>query len=481
MKVRTCLVVAIFLTTSAAAQQSQSPAPEAIDTRIGTLSYEAGFPTEDTTRKLYDEVDFQRAVLAYQYADPLVSFYSMNVGFKSIGVEDGDLILYDRFLDPKGIYLTGNTTTIYGMAWLDLEANGPMVVEVPPSPFLGAVLDLWQRPIAGIDGSGGTFVVAGPEFNGEVPDGAQLVRSTTSLASFFARGLVLDGDEETAIAAVANSRVYPLSQIDNPPEMRVVPATGVAIDTISPEGIEFWQRLDEALDRVQADADGSLILSLLGPLGLVRNEPFNPDARQQEILEDASEFGWLTSQAISMAPRFEGITYYPGTQWEWVLELDPTLRGEFWRDLEARTNYYFQATMALPAMKNKAIGRGSQYLRSSRDADGKWLDGANTYRLRVPADPPAVVNWSITVYDYETRSQVQTDANLAALSSDDDLQVNADGSVDLYFGPDAPSGLESNWIKTIPGRGWWVWFRFYGPTEPFFDKTWSLPDFELRD
>ena len=263
--------------------------------------------------------------------------------------------------------------------------------------------------------------------------------------------------------------------------MRVVPATGVAIDTISPEGIEFWQRLDEALDRVQADADGSLILSLLGPLGLVRNEPFKPDARQQEILEDASEFGWFTSQAISMAPRFEGITYYPGTQWEWVLELDPTLRGEFWRDLEARTNYYFQATMALPAMKNKAIGRGSQYLRSARDADGKWLDGANTYRLMVPANPPAVVNWSITVYDYESRSQVQTDANLAALSSDDDLQVNPDGSVDLYFGPEAPAGFESNWIKTIPGRGWWVWFRFYGPTEPFFDKTWSLPDFEMQD
>ena len=99
-------------------KSSSGPAPRTIDTRIGTLEYEAGFPPAETVSKLYDELDFRRAVLAYQYADPLVSFYSINVGFKSIGVEDGDLILYDDFLDPKGIYLTGNTTTIYGMAFL---------------------------------------------------------------------------------------------------------------------------------------------------------------------------------------------------------------------------------------------------------------------------------------------------------------------------------------------------------------------------
>jgi len=89
-----------------------------------------------------------------------------------------------------------------------------------------------------------------------------------------------------------------------------------------------------------------------------------------------------------------------------------------------------------------------------------------------------VVNWSITVYDYETRSMIQTDTNRAEIGSDDDIVANPDGSVDLYLGPAAPKGKEKNWIKTIPGRGWWVWFRIYGPTEPFFDKTWVFPDFE---
>lgn len=158
--------------------------------------------------------------------------------------------------------------------------------------------------------------------------------------------------------------------------------------------------------------------------------------------------------------------------------LDPSLRQEFWRDLEARTAYYWQATMAAPAMKIKDIGAGSQYLQSAHESSGDWLDGGKQYRLRVPANPPAKEFWSVTVYDYETRSMIQTDTNIPAKSSADKLITNGDGSIDLYFGPTAPAGKEANWVKTLPGRGWWVWFRFYGPTEPFFDKSWQLADFE---
>jgi len=220
------------------------------------------------------------------------------------------------------------------------------------------------------------------------------------------------------------------------------------------------------------------MISLLKPLGVEPGRPFEPDERQTKILADAAHFGWVMGQAISYAPRFDGITYYDGTQWEWVLELDPSLRESFWRDLEARTNYYFQASMAQPAMKTKAIGKGSQYLRSARDSGGEWLDGGNLYRLNVPAAPPAELFRSITLYNFETRSQVQTDSNNAALSSYDDLRYNDDGSVDLYFGPVAPEGYANNWVETVPGRGWWVWFRFYSPAGAFFDKSWQLSDFE---
>jgi hypothetical protein len=132
-------------------------------------------------------------------------------------------------------------------------------------------------------------------------------------------------------------------------------------------------------------------------------------------------------------------------------------------------------------MKTRAIGRGSQYVRSARDAQGQWLNGSNTYRLRVPADAPVKLFWSITLYDFETRSQVQNSTNNAALSSYDPLKYNDDGSVDLYLGPKAPEGYENNWVQTLPNRGWWVWFRFYSPKEAFFDKSWQLPDFEKID
>jgi len=456
-----------------------------IETRMGTLDYHAGFQTPTTVERIYDEMDYQRAVLAHQISDNLVSFYSMHVGPQEAidGAQMGDLVVWENFLDPNGIVLTGNDTTVYGMAYLDLENNGPMVVDVPPSPFLGSVLDLWQVPLAGIDANGAKFVIVAEDYEAgvDVPKGFTLLRSRTSLAVFFARGLVVEGDVKGAANTVFNSKIYPLSAIDSAPDTKVHLATGVAMDTISPmEPMAYWERVSKVLDYVnpEFDQDASLMISLLKPLGIERGKPFAPNERERKILADAAHFGWLMGQAISYAPRFDDITYYPGTQWEWVLELDPSLREAFWRDLEARTNYYFAASMAQPAMKTKAIGTGSQYIRSARDANGDWLDGGNTYRLNVPDSPPAELFWSITLHDFEFRSQVHTDTLDAARSSYDDLKYNDDGSVDLYFGPAAPDGYENNWVKTIPGRGWWAWFRFYSPSEAFFDKSWQLPDFE---
>jgi len=193
-----------------------------IETRMGTLEYQAGFPTTNTVERIYDEMDYQRAVLAHQISDNLVSFYSMHVGPQEAidGAQMGDLVVWENFLDPRGIVLTGNDTTVYGMAYLDLQHNGPMVVEVPPSPFLGSVLDLWQVPLAGIDARGGKFVVVTEDYEEEfaVPQGFTVLRSRTSLAVFFARGLVVEGDVKGAADTVFNSQIYPLSEIDSPPE-----------------------------------------------------------------------------------------------------------------------------------------------------------------------------------------------------------------------------------------------------------------------
>jgi hypothetical protein len=152
------------------------------------------------------------------------------------------------------------------------------------------------------------------------------------------------------------------------------------------------------------------------------------------------------------------------------------------RNIDARSMYFYFATVNTPAIEWKLIGKGSQYAWGYLDANGDYLDGSKTYKLNMPKDPPAKQFTSIVVYDPQTRSQLQTSQPFPSYNSEkhkDKFAVNKDGSIDLYFGPKAPKGKESNWIQTVPKKGWFVLLRLYSPTEPWFDKTWRPGDIEL--
>lgn len=155
------------------------------------------------------------------------------------------------------------------------------------------------------------------------------------------------------------------------------------------------------------------------------------------------------------------------------------LDGVSGRNKDARTNFFYMATVNTPAMAAKLIGKGSQYALITADATGNAFDGAKTYRLNVPSNPPAKDFWSVVLYDPQTRSELQTSQPFPSRNSKrDKLVANADGSVDLYFGPKAPAGKDSNWIETVPGKGWFSLLRLYGPLEPWFDKTWRPGEIE---
>jgi len=127
-------------------------------------------------------------------------------------------------------------------------------------------------------------------------------------------------------------------------------------------------------------------------------------------------------------------------------------------------------------MMGKIVGAGQVYIESQKDSDGEWLDGGKNYKLTVPGNAPVKQFWSFTVYDNDDRCLIDTD-ELPDKSSRMDLDLNDDGSVELYFGPKPPKkGSKKNWVKTVPGEGWFTYFRFYAPTQPYFDKTWQLPD-----
>jgi len=129
-------------------------------------------------------------------------------------------------------------------------------------------------------------------------------------------------------------------------------------------------------------------------------------------------------------------------------------------------------------MHSKTPGKGQIYLATYRDADGDWLDGGTNYVLNVPPNVPAAEFWSLTAYDVSTRAPLRNDQKIVDKSSRMNLQKNDDGSVTLYIGPDEPKTGKTNWIPTVPGKAWFPYFRFYSPTEAYFDRSWVLPDIE---
>jgi len=193
-------------------------------------------------------------------------------------------------------------------------------------------------------------------------------------------------------------------------------------------------------------------------------------------LSEAARIGGAIGRANTYGPPPGGY-YYPDRKWQGVSGVNYTFLQDGAPLIDARNNAYYMAAGNSPAMTEKNIGQGSQYLWTYRDAAGEYLDGAKTYRLHVPPNIPAGNFWSVVVYDALSRSELQNGQPLPSVSSYSNPTVNADGSLDVVFGPEAPK-QKGNWIKTVAGKGWFPIFRFYGPAEPFFSKAWVLNDIE---
>ena len=451
-----------------------------VDSRIGRLDFSQGYPSADTTARLFDELDFQRAVQGYLWAIPLMSFTQWQRDHEDVfGVGDGDIVEYLTFVDKLGI-LTANATTPYLVGFPNLNRTGPLVIDVPAGPTAGGVLDFWQRSIsdtglAGPDaGAGARYLIVGP--GQEVPaiEGAIVVHMPTMNIMHGTR--ILTTDPEEAARTLAAYRVYPASQIDNPPPTRVVRPEGREWSGIQPRGLAYWELLSAIINDEPVNERDRISVAALEHLGIVKGEPFAPTERQRRILEEATVVGEAMARAIGYEPRFKGATVYPGRDWKMALFLDPSQEGEHTTQLDERTAWFYEAVTATKGMTTHTPGLGQVYLHVGRDSSGEWLSGDRQYELLVPANAPVEQFWSFTAYDVDTRCFIPNPHERADRSSRDPLVVNADGSVTLHIGPTPPAAGDSNWIPTVPGRGWFAYFRFYAPKIEYFDKTWQLPD-----
>jgi hypothetical protein len=223
-----------------------------------------------------------------------------------------------------------------------------------------------------------------------------------------------------------------------------------------------------------------MMFAMLRPLGIEPGKPFNPNARQKKVLSDAAQVGEIMARTIAYEKRFPNSTVYAGKHWEYANLVELNQEAENYTQLDERGSWFYEAIGESAGMQGRILGFGQVYLETSKDKDGEWLDGGKQYVFRVPANPPVKQFWSITLYDNSTRGPLVTDQGAADLSSrQPNLATNPDGSVSIYFGPTKPASASANWIKTEPGNGWFPYFRFYGPTEAYFDKSWQLPDIEV--
>ena len=478
--------------------------PDKVETRLGTLEFFDGLPSESTVQKVYDNLDLMRGVETFLNGIPATSIEGLRLGAIEIGADASNKVMItDKLLDSNPLLLTGNTDTVYASVFLDLKKDGPTVVEIPPNCGPSTVNDAYFRfvidmGIPGPDrGAGGKYLLLPPDYQGELdpPVGGMeaeldgqtffVAKSTSYVNWLIMRGFLVDGKPDAATAMFENGvKIYSLAKADNPPKMEFISGSGKVFNTIHANDYEFYEELHDVIEREPVSMLDPELRGLFASIGIQKGKPFAPDARMKQILTEAVAIGNATARAIVFRPRLEGAFYYPDSAWatafvggshEWLKD-----DGVGGRNLDARTLFFYQATVNTPAMVVKMVGKGSQYAYATTDKNGDYLDGSKNYTLNIPADVPAADFWSVVIYDPQTRSLLQTSQPFPSKNNErDTLIVNDDGSVDLYFGPEAPVGKEANWIQTVAGKAWYPVIRLYGPLDPWFDKTWRPGEVEL--
>jgi hypothetical protein len=450
------------------------------DTRIGTIEFEGGYVTEATANKLREELRFQAAVQTFLWSFPLANVLSMRDGHRAVGITNTTIPIFEDYLTPKTVVPTGNQSTVYAYNVLTLGAE-PMVLEVIPD-VVGFIADAWQRPQGDLGrpgpdrGKGGRFLLVPPGYESALPEqGYYVVRCATYNVFWLVRAFLKDGDNKGAAESLKGMKLYPLSNPDAP--QRYVNASEHPAYCIPPRGLAYWELLAKGLNEETVQAHDRAMMGMASMIGLEKGKPFEPDAATGALLIEAEQVAFAMNTTLSFESEVEGALVYPDRKWEFCfLTESPSFDGEHRLELYERAAFSHQAMTGAFAMVLQLRGKGSKYMVTSRDATGAHLNGSYSYTLNIPANVPAKNFWSVCVYDARTRSILDTGRPKSSVNSYADVPVNADGSVDLHFGPTPPPSGETGWIKTRPGVGFFMYFRFYGPLEPFYDKSWKLND-----
>jgi hypothetical protein len=453
---------------------------------LGSLSAHAQvLSAEDLSNRNIE----RRAFEAVIWGMPAVNTELMYDQMLKAGGKVGQIIYWGGPLDWRNQTLTPNPDTLYFMGFYDTKAAGPMVVEIPPAGADGSLngnfVTVWQTSLEdagalGVDkGAGVKFVITPPGYAGKTPEGFEQLASDTFTGYFLVRSNLKshgDGDVQKSIAYGKRVKFYPLSQIDNPPPTIFLDVKDKEFDSTIKYDASFFALLDRVIQTEPWIDRDRIMIDQLRTIGIEKGKPFAPDESTRSALEVAvrEAKAWLAARYDAGFPPF-----FEGAHWT-MPALPEAVQGQStnYSDpnkyaVDARGIGYSYAYIAI-----KRLGVGQYYLISIKDKDGKSYDGGMTYHLHVPPNVPVEQYWSVTAYDRETHALIKGVDRASRASNAADLEKNDDGSVDVWFGPKAPAGKETNWAPTDPNRRFELMFRLYAPTKALFDKAWMLPDVE---
>lgn len=463
--------------------------PDTVETPVGTLHFKDGAPDPATVQLAYDQVDFTRGIDAFLKGMSATSVHAICQGLGEAGAKvKQSIAITADLIDARSLFLTPNTTTIYVMSCIDLK-DGPMVARVPPR-VLGPIDDADFRWVTDIGltgpdrGAGGDYLLVPPGYQGKLPTkGYFVAHARTNRVVMFYRAFVEHGDIAAAVKGVqAKAAIFPLSQAAKPPAVDFVDLSNKKFNTVSANDFSFYDELNAVVQNEPADWVDPDTVGLYAALGIRKGQPFAPDARMKKILTSAVAVANAVARSDLFAPRDPKTRIFSNRQW-----ITPFVGGSYQflsgaeRLLDARAMFFYYATGITPAMSEAKPGTGSAYAGTFRDAAGNYLDGGRIYQITLPGPIPAKNFWSVTIYDNQTRSLLPTDQKLAGIDSTiPGIETNPDGGVTVWFGPTAPAGHEKNWVQTMPGKGYNVLLRLYGPLTPWFNQSWQPGDLELQ-
>jgi len=438
----------------------------------------------------------RRAVEAVIWGTPAVNFdlmYQAMVRDAKSGDGSNKIVYWSRLFDWKNQTLTPNPDAIYFMAFFNTRDSGPVVLEIPPTDegsITGSVDDCWQTAIedvgpAGLDkGKGGKYLILPPGYKEQTPSGYFALQSFNYQGYALLRSILKSNNEAGVANAVAYGKrikLYPLSQEAQSTTTQFVDAINVVYDANIPWDLRFFQSLHRMVQTEPWLERDKAMIDQLRSIGIEKGKPFDPDQKTQHILKEAvrEAHAWLSD-------RYENSyfppPYYEGGHWHVPVSHD-VIEGlqTFFADPDRYPIDGRGVAYTVGFFSAKYFGAGQFYLMTFTDKSGKGLEGGSSYQLNVPARAPVTQYWSATVYDRDTHALIRNMQRASQSSQNPELQKNDDGddgSVDIYFGPKAPAGKESNWVPTSADGKFEVLFRLYGPEKPLFDKTWKLPDIE---